>query len=82
MACRDIIENQLRPLLNEEKYEELMRRWGEIIQDTNIISPAVSIDRSFTEAKYQANFLLGIIGTYLVLVLIGTIFPIIGNIGK
>jgi hypothetical protein len=38
MVCRDIIENQLRPLLNEGKYEELLREWNEIIiGGTNII---------------------------------------------
>lgn len=31
MVCRDIVENQLRPLLNAGKYEEMVRRWGEMV---------------------------------------------------
>lgn len=36
MVCRDIVENQLRPLLNAGKYEEMIKKWGEIISNQNI----------------------------------------------
>lgn len=35
MRCRTIIENHLRPLLNEGKYEELIGRFFETIHDTH-----------------------------------------------
>lgn len=31
MWCRDIIENSLRPLLNEGRYEELLTRWKQLV---------------------------------------------------
>ncbi len=34
MACRDIIENQLRPLLNSGKYEEMIEVWQKITNNT------------------------------------------------
>lgn len=34
MVCREIIEKHLRPLLNAGKYEEMVRKWGEIISNT------------------------------------------------
>lgn len=45
MVCREIIENQLRPLLNEGKYEKMTQNWGEIINNSesfNKISNNVS----------------------------------------
>ncbi|MBP9780173.1 TPM domain-containing protein [Candidatus Gracilibacteria bacterium] len=32
MVCRDIVENHLRPLLIDGKYEEMVEKWGEIIK--------------------------------------------------
>lgn len=37
MRCHDIIENSLRPLLNDEKYEELVKKWGEIVSDSTYV---------------------------------------------
>lgn len=37
MKCHDIIENHLRPLLNNSKIEELVRKWGDIVQWKNIV---------------------------------------------
>ncbi|MBX9809785.1 TPM domain-containing protein [Candidatus Gracilibacteria bacterium] len=37
MVCRDLVENYLRPLLNEGKYGELIEKWQELTtQITNI----------------------------------------------
>jgi predicted component of type VI protein secretion system len=33
MVCREIVEKHLRPLLNEGKHEEMVRKWGEIVAD-------------------------------------------------
>lgn len=33
MVCREIVEKYLRPLLNEGKYEEMVKKWGEIVRD-------------------------------------------------
>ena len=32
MVCREIVEKHLRPLLNEGKYEEMVRKWGEMVR--------------------------------------------------
>lgn len=32
MVCRDIVENHLRPLLIDGKYEEMVEKWWEIIK--------------------------------------------------
>lgn len=36
MACRDIVENHLRPLLNEGKYEEMIKRFSDIVDNKAI----------------------------------------------
>lgn len=46
MRCRDIIENHLRPLLNAEKYEELIQVWNRIIQEKDIIQDKPKDDLS------------------------------------
>jgi hypothetical protein len=33
MVCREIVEKQLRPLLNQERYAEMIAKWGEIVRD-------------------------------------------------
>lgn len=33
MVCRDIVENQLRPLLNAGKYEEMVQAWFYYIEE-------------------------------------------------
>jgi hypothetical protein len=33
MVCHEIVEKQLRPLLNQERYAEMIARWGEIVRD-------------------------------------------------
>jgi uncharacterized membrane protein YgcG len=33
MVCREIVEKQLRPLLNQEGYSEMIAKWGEIVRD-------------------------------------------------
>lgn len=38
MVCRDILENHLRPLLNEGKYEEIIKEWKEIITEKIILT--------------------------------------------
>lgn len=43
MRCRDIIENQLRPLLNQGKYLELIRKFASIVDSTETYEDSLAI---------------------------------------
>jgi hypothetical protein len=52
MICREIIEKHLRPLLNEGKYEELVRKWGEIVRGEVKIVTLINIS---TDKQIKRN---------------------------
>lgn len=54
MVCREIVESHLRPLLNEGKYEEMVRKWGEIIT-TDIIEITKSWEESIEKSENKIS---------------------------
>lgn len=55
MVCREIIENQLRPLLNEGKYEKMTQNWGEIINNSESFN---KISNNVSKNKMQGIILM------------------------
>ena len=57
MVCREIVEKYLRPLLNEGKYEEMVKKWGEIIQEWKFIRSqwGINIPEIITETQSIYN---------------------------
>ncbi|NRH21211.1 TPM domain-containing protein [Candidatus Gracilibacteria bacterium] len=78
MICREIIENQLRPLLNEGKYEKMIQNWGEIINNSESFN---KISKNVSKNKMQGIILMiGVIILGLTLSLGGAISNIVFGI--
>lgn len=84
MVCRDIVENHLRPLLNEWKYEELIQRWKEVIKSNKIQSKNIDwksrIQILLREMFLQLLFVIFIIPVFIWL-LMSPMYSIIWIIG-
>ncbi len=76
MVCRAIVEKYLRPLLNEEEYEEMVRKWGEITQDKSILFGIIK-DGSSTAKKKKMLFMISIALLWLSMSVWGVISTIV-----
>jgi uncharacterized membrane protein YgcG len=82
MVCRDIIENQLRPLLNESKYEELMQEWGKIATGRMVIIHEENIwginqyENNLQKRRTIQNTIIYISFLFIVFCIISILYPI------
>ena len=75
MVCRDIVENHLRPLLNEGKYDELVKKWGEIInkeKETRVIKRKDTIEVRQLKNKMKSFYFFLLFGIPFGIFLIDT----------
>ena len=76
MVCREIVEKYLRPLLNEGKYEEMVKKWGEITQDKSVLFGIIK-DGSSTAKRKSILFMISIALLWLSLSVWGVISEIV-----
>lgn len=73
MVCRGIIEKELRPLLNEGKYTELIEIWNKITRYKNSLSDYSKYSTG-ANASISAYFFSGFMSILLSLILIDGIY--------
>ncbi len=69
MVCRDIVENHLRPLLNEGKYEEMIRLFSYIVQNPLSPSPIMNKNNQLKIEWYWSLLWFSILGSILCLLI-------------
>ena len=58
MVCREIVEKHLRPLLNEGKYEEMIKEWEKIIVDSTKIRVPTETSKSKVDQLIRGLILI------------------------